>query len=193
MLAAMPEQLDLHAIRSVLASQLEAALCMLGECIAKCPDEHWDAPIAKYPFWHVAYHTLCFVDCYLSADNAAFARLIKDRAARAARGEPGAIDLHPAGMAELEEEYPSRRFTRGEMLAYIAICREKVAEVLGDGARAETVETLAGPSGFAHLPFRRAELHVYNARHAQHHAGQLGAFLRRAAVETRWVKAGWRE
>ena len=36
----------------------------------------WDAPIAKYPFWMVAYHTLCYVDCYLSPDNAAFERLL---------------------------------------------------------------------------------------------------------------------
>lgn len=181
------------ALRSILSSQLEATLCMLRECIEKCPAEHWDAPIAKYPFWQVAYHALCFLECYLCPDPASFERLIEARGAAAARGEPGAIDLHPARVAELAEEYPSRRFTQAELLAYADICREKIREVLGDGPEAETAETLAGPAGFPRRDFTRAEMHIYNTRHVQHHAGQLSAILRRVGVETRWVGAGWRE
>jgi hypothetical protein len=164
----------MHRYQEIILSQFEAALAMLNECIRKCPPEHWDSPIAKYPFWQVAYHTLCFVDCCLAPSYEAF----ECRA-----------DLHPAGKAELEEEYPSRRFTQDELRRYSAICLEKLRATIA----AETRETLERPSGFPWLPFSRAELHLSSIRHVQHHTGQLGALLRRAGVDTGWVKAGWRE
>lgn len=174
------------ALSSVLASQLQAALSMLTECIRLCPAEHWDDPVAKYPVWQVAYHTLCFVDAYLSPSPEAFERLIEERRA-------AGTDFHPTGVAELSEEYPSRRFEQGELLAYAQVCHEKIDRVLGEGPDAESPETLAGPSGFPRLKFSRAELHIYNARHINHHAGQLSALLRRLGLEPRWVGAGWRE
>jgi len=43
---------------------------------------------------------------------------------------------------------------------------------------------------FPWLSCSRAELPRYSLRHLQHHTGQLGAFLRRAKVATRWKKYG---
>lgn len=180
------------SIRKALAGQLEAALAMLNDCIALCPPEHWDGKVAKYPFWHVAYHALCFVDCYLSPSEEAFRRSVESRLADAASGADAAPNFHPRGMQELDDEYPSRRFEQPELLAYAAFCRRKIHEVLGDSPAAETSAALDGPSGFPWLPFTRAETHIYNARHVQHHAGQLGAFLRRVGVQPGWVKRGWR-
>ncbi|MEZ6234119.1 MAG: DinB family protein [Phycisphaerales bacterium] len=172
------DALPLDAVRGVIASQFEAALAMLEVCIDKCPDDRWDAQppeaVAKYPFWQVAYHTLCFVDCYLSRGQDAF------------EYRTGAGGLHPAGERELREEYPSRRFERDELTRYIAICRDK----LSDAMAAETPESLAAPSGFSWLPFSRLELHLYNLRHLAHHTGQLTAYLRRFGVETKWVRDG---
>lgn len=163
-----------------LASQFHGALSMLSECLAKCPADHWDAKIAHYSFWQVAYHTLCFVDCYLARSDAEWAP----------RQDPTAPGggLHPKGRAELDEEFPSRRFEKDELLRYVEICRDLVDEALGR----ETEQTLEGPSGFPHLPFSRFELHLYNLRHVQHHTGQLTASLRRVGVETKWCKAGRR-
>jgi hypothetical protein len=75
-------------------------------------------------------------------------------------------------------------------MRYAGICRERIPTMIG----AESTDTLAGPSGFGHLPFSRLELHLYNynIRHVQHHTGQLGAFLRRVGVDTGWTKTGWR-
>lgn len=188
-------------IKPILLGQFEAALAMLRECIEQCPAEYWDGPapkhaIAKYPFWMVAYHTLCFVDCYLSPDNGAFQRVLDQGPRRPSPGsEP--VDLHPRGVQELEDEYPSRTFSRAELLAYVSICHRKLIDALGDGPASESAEMLAGPSGFAWLALSRAELHLYNIRHVQHHTGQLGAFLRRvnpalqAQSSFRWVKTGW--
>ncbi len=159
-------------VRKMLLGQFEAALAMMGDCIERCPPDHWDGRIARYTFWHVAYHALCFADYYLSPDEASFR----------------ARDIHPQGLSELNEEFPSRRFEQRELADYLAICRQKAHEVLA----AETRESLEGASGFSWLPFTRGELHVYNIRHVQHHAGQLSAFLRRAGAAPVWVKAGWR-
>ncbi len=157
-------------IRRVVASQFDAALAMMDECVRKCPAEHWDGAIGKYPFWHVVYHALMFTDLYLSRGEAAF----QFRA------------IHPAGQREFDDEYPSRRFERAEMIEYLGVCRRKAAEMIG----ADTRESLEEPSGFHWLPFSRAELHLYNLRHVQHHTGQLSAFLRRVGVQTKWVKSG---
>src|SRR5262245_1823988 len=112
-------------LKPILLSQFEAALAMLKECIEKCPAAWWDGPapthtIAKYPFWHVAYHTLCFVDCYLSPSDEAFEL------------RTGPDGLHPAGKAELEDEYPSRMFTQAELLRYVEICHAKLHATLGE-------------------------------------------------------------
>ena len=172
-------------IRAAVAGQFEAALAMLNDCLKACPDEHWDGLIAKYPFWHVGYHTLCFVDAYLSRNQEAFEGLVAERVARRA-ADPSAPDFQPRGMAELEDEHPSRRFDRAELLEYAAYCAAKVREVLREGHD----EPLGGPSGFWRLKFSRLELHLYNLRHVQHHAGALGAFLRRQGVDLRWVGSG---
>jgi hypothetical protein len=164
-------------VRKILNGQFEAALAMLNEAIERCPEQRWDGKIAKYPFWQIAYHTLCFVDLYLSPSEEAF--------------QPR--DLHPRGREEFD--FPSRRFGQRELTAYVAICRQKAADALA----IETFETLQRGSGFPWLPFSRGELHIYNIRHIQHHAGQLSAFLRRTdgALQDpkalNWVKTGWRQ
>ena len=166
----------LDLFKHALTTQFEAGLCMLDDCLRLCPDAHWDAPVAKYALWHVAYHTLIFVDLYLTTSQKAF------------EFRP---DLHPGRYGEWDNEYPSRRFERGELLGYVTICRQKARDTIAG----ETAETLAGPSGFHWLGFTRAETHLYNLRHIQHHTAQLAACLRRLdpSIDLRWVGAGWHE
>lgn len=167
-------------VKKILIGQFEASLCMLNECIQKCPNDYWDGPapthtIAKYSFWLVAYHTLCFADLYLSPSEDSYQLR---------------SDFHPQGWSEFNDEYPSRRFEKHELAAYVVICRQKARETLA----AETRESLERDSGFPRLPFSRGELHLSNLRHIQHHTGQLSAFLRRIdqPQDTKWVKTGWR-
>jgi uncharacterized damage-inducible protein DinB len=163
----------IELFKSSVTAQFEGALSMVRECVEKCPAEHWEGLIAKYPFWLVAYHTLYCTDLHLSREDVWRPRK----------------EFHPGGRADVEEEYPSRRFEREELLKYTAFCRGLVLEAVA----AETAETLAGPSGFARRAFPRAELYLYNLRHVQHHTGQLSAFLRKVGVETGWVGRGWVE
>ncbi len=67
-------------------------------------------------------------------------------------------------------------------------CRSKATEVIA----AETADSLNSRCGFDWLPIPRAELHVCNIRHIQHHAAQLILRLRIDVDEDfRWVKSGW--
>ena len=84
------------------------------------------------------------------------------------------------------KEYPSRRFEKKEVLAYLKYSKQSVHDSMGR----ETTRSLDGPSGFSWLSMTRAEVPLYNMRHVQHHLGQLGAYLRRAKISTRWTKRG---
>lgn len=160
-------------VKSIIRGQFEAALCMLNDCLRKCPEEHWDGKIANDTFRQIAYHTLFYVDYYASPNESAFALR----------------ELHARGGDERKPEV-STGLSKEESLAYLAIGRQKVLESIA----AETAESLQGPSGFSRQQFSRGELHLYNIRHIQHHVGQLSAYLRRITQDTSswWVRTGWR-
>lgn len=160
-------------VKSMFRGQCEAALCMLNDCLRKCPEEHWDGKIANDTFRQITYHTLFYVDYYTSPNESAFTLR----------------ELHARGGDERNLEV-SMGLSKEESLAYLAICRQKATESIA----AETAESLQGPSGFSRQQFSRAELHLYNIRHIQHHVGQLSAYLRRIIQDTSswWVRTGWR-
>lgn len=158
------------AYKTAVLAQFEGSLDMLADCVRRCPAKHWNGIIGTYPFWQVAHHALSFVDFYAARS--------------AAEWTPHETYL-PKGRRDLDAEYPSRSFSKREILDYLEYCNGRVRESL---AR-ETARSLAGPSGFPRLKMTRAEVPIYNLRHLQHHVGQLSAHLRRAKVNTRW---GWR-
>ncbi|HEV8291181.1 MAG TPA: DinB family protein [Tepidisphaeraceae bacterium] len=160
---------------AILSSQFEAALCMMHHCIKACSEKDWEGKIANATFRQVAYHTLFFVDLYLSASAESFELR----------------DLHRLGGDERGPTV-SRGLSKSQTLEYLSICRQKAKETLAS----ETAETLQGPGGFR--KFSRAELHIYSIRHIQHHTGQLSAYLRRldpTLTDSKilpWVGSGWR-
>jgi hypothetical protein len=167
----------LELYKQSVVSQFEAALAMLNQCIAACPPEHWEGKIANGSFRWVAYHTLFFVDLYLSPSEEKFQKR----------------ELHERGGNEAGDD-AAPGLSKEDTLAYVPLVRQKLLDTLA----AETAESLAGPSGFSWRKFSRAEMHLYNLRHVQHHAGQLSAFLRRVASDQfpqrslPWIGAGWR-
>ena len=164
-------RMDLPDYKRIVLSQFDASLAMLEECLRACPARSWKGKVGKYAFWHVAYHTLYCTDGYTAKTHEAW--------------KPHAR-FHPGGASDAEDEYPSRVMTRPELIDYVAHVRRKVRASVGR----ETSASLRGAAGFPWLSFTRAELHLYSLRHVQHHTGQLSAFLRRAKVQTKWVKDG---
>jgi hypothetical protein len=157
----------LELIRQSFANQYGAALKMLEEAIGQCQSEQWMGKVGRVAFWHVSYHVLFCTDMYLSAEIGKF--------------KPQAFHREDYNFLERQPFPPFKKvvadqpYDKATLLGYVKICRGKVIE----GLSKETEATLAGPSGFDWIPFSRAQLHLYNIRHIQHHTGGLNAFLNR--------------
>lgn len=148
--------------------QLGAAIDMLENAIVACPEELWLDP-ERRP-WHLAYHTLFFLDLYLSGTTEGFAP-----------PPPFTLsELDPAGVL------PEREYTKAELLAYLDHGRRKCRATLA----ALDEDTAARPAAFPWLPgFTVGELHLCSLRHVQHGAAQLNLLLRQRVDDApAWVK-----
>jgi hypothetical protein len=173
------QALMLDTLKELIARQFEAALCTLNACIEQCPADAWDAPIANLAFCQAAFHALFYADCYLGLNTEALRQQVFHR------DNPEFFRDYE----ELEDRKQQQMYDRESILAYMAFCRRKASEVIA----AETAETLQARCGFDWLPFSRAELHVYNIRHIQHHAAQLILRLRLSHdLDIPWARSGWR-
>jgi hypothetical protein len=173
----------LDTVKTLFVNQYEAALSMLKACVDGCPDTVWNAPVARYGFSQVVFHTLYFTDLYLGRDDeASFRRQPFHR-----QLAPLFADL-PADREPFEDPTP-RSYDMASLLTYLEFCRRKMIEAM----ESETEEALGAPERFGR-DFSRAELHVYNIRHIHHHAAQLSLRLRLETGQgVDWVGSGWRE
>lgn len=169
----------LDVLKGLLANQFDAALWTLSTCIDRCPDAAWTSKIAAYEFSQVAFHTLIYADFYLGDGD--------DEALRRQRFHADNEGCF-GDYEEFEDRVPVMLYDRPFIQNYLAHCKTKASEVIA----AETTESLAAKSPFSWLPFSRAEVHVYNTRHIQHHAAQLILRLRRDyQQDIPWFKSGW--
>ena len=163
--------------RQSTLGQFQATLAMLKQCVERCPGDLWESKVARLTVRQITYHTLFFVDFYLTASEQAFTlRALHD---------VGGDEREPVNCPGLGKE---------ATLEYLAICLEKLTTTI----ESESEACLRGPSGFSWCKFSRAEMHIYNLRHVQHHVGQLSSHLRRLVPdcqdrsELRWISSGWR-
>jgi hypothetical protein len=169
-----------ETFKHLITNQFEASLCTISHCVARCPDDVWNARVAKYPFCQVAFHTLFFADFYLGPDPDS------QRRQRFHLNNP---DLF-GDYEQLQDREPESLYERRQIEAYLDFCRSKAKSTIA----AETVEDLCAPAKFPRRNCSRAELHVYNIRHIQHHAAQLILRLRLDTdVDIPWIGAGWRD
>ena len=172
----------LETLKLLLAHQYDATLSTLNLCIDRCPEASWDAPVAKLRFCQAAYHTVFCTDLYLqpTGDPEEFT------------GQPFHLD-HAGDFRDYEEmtdRPPALLYGKSFVTDYVRHVRGKAQETV---AR-ESAEVLAGPSGFDWRKCSRAELHVYNLRHVQHHAAQLSLRLRLDhGIDIPWVSHAWKE
>lgn len=163
--------------REMLWRQFGAAIDMLGDALRECPDELWeqrlwdDKPdqwvaVGFSKFWYLGYHTLFWLDLYLTGAEEGFA--------------PPA----PFALVEMEaNETLPRTYTREELLNYLAYCRRKCQETI----LALSPEEASRLCVFSWGKLSFAELQLYNLRHVQEHAAQLGMFLgQQAGKSTVW-------
>jgi len=164
------------AWRTSLWRQFAASLDMFENAVRSCPSDLWRVRLwgehAERPelseFWYVAYHTLFWLDLYLSGSVEGF--------------EPPAPftldELDPSGLM------PERPYTKEELHAYLEHGRKKCQA---------TIEALTDESAFRRCTFgwgevSFAELLLDNMRHVQEHAAQLNMVLGQEIGSTpRWV------
>jgi DinB superfamily len=169
----------LDVYKESITNQYEAVFCTLASCVERCPDANWQRAVGNLTFCQVAFHALFYADVYLGRDL------------KSLREQPFHRD-HAAVFAdyeELEDRAQRAVYDKRFITDYLRHCREKASSVIAS----ETAETLHRRPGFDWLPFSRAEVHVYNIRHAQHHAAQLNLRLRLDSGDgVPWVGSGWR-
>jgi hypothetical protein len=151
----------------MLWNQFGAAIDMFGEAVRDCPDELWEKTLWEdqpgqwvaagfSAFWYLCYHTLFWLDLYLTGAEEGFA-------------PPAPFDLVEM---DADETLP-RIYTREELLRYLEYCRQKCQETISALSTEQANRLCQFPWG--ELPF--AELQLYNLRHVQEHGAQLLMFL----------------
>lgn len=165
-------------IREIVWHQFGAAIDTFGDALRNCPDELWEKQLwADTPdqwvapgfsaFWYLCYHTLFWLDLYLTGAEEGFA-------------PPPPFDLVEM---EANETLP-RTFTRAELLHYLETCRQSCRD---------TITTLTDQQAnrlcrFAWGEVTFLELQLYSMRHVQEHAAQLHLFLgQHAGRSSDWV------
>jgi len=160
-------------IRNVIRSQYHAALAMLKQAIARCPESMWDDPDDKNRFWHSAYHALFYTHLYLQHSEQEFTPWSKHRDQYQFMGR---LPWPPHDEPQIGEPY-----TKEEVLAYLELCQAEVEDKV-------PALNLDAESGFYWLPFGKLELQLYNIRHIQQHTGELMERLgTRANIEVDWI------
>lgn len=164
-------------MRQLFASQIDAALQMLGDCIAQCPADAWQTPVCNLSFDQAAFHVLVYTDMYLGPDTASFKQ-------QAFHRENAAFF---ADYEEMEDRKQVNHYEKPALVTYLEFCRAKAREVIAE----ETNSSLEAAAGFPWLGMSRAEMYAYNLRHIQHHAAQLSLRLRfDHGIDVKWVKRG---
>lgn len=152
-------------LKTSIWMQFGAAIDYLEDTITACPESFWQASLWLTPtarpefsrFWYVAYHTLFWLDLYLTGTEEGF--------------------LPPAPFTLIEQDehgpLPERVYTQAELLGYLATCRQR--------CRA-TIESLTDEAVQRHCIFGWGEcsfleLLIYSLRHVHGHTSQLNMLL----------------
>jgi hypothetical protein len=151
----------------MLWRQFDIAIDGLRDALADCPDDLWEARLwddepgqfvaqGFGAFWYLGYHTLFWLDLYLTG------------------AEEGFMPPAPFDLVEMAEgETLPRVYAREELLGYTEICRERCREKILALSTEEARRICAFPWG--EVPF--GELLIYTLRHVVEHAAQLRMFL----------------
>ena len=150
--------------RTIVWQQFGAAIDMLDDAIRHCLDRLWTAVLwqdtddVQYGhMWFVAYHTLLWLDLFLTGSAEGFA--------------PPAPFMHGA--------LPETPYTQDQILQYLAQCRTKCQSTIA----ALTDETAQQRCVFEWMELSFLELQLYSMRHVQEHAAQVSLVLGQHDVE----------
>jgi len=159
-------------IKESLWRQFGASIDMLHNAIAMWPDEQWET---KKRFFYIAYHTLVFLEYYLTNPPP------KDFIAELPFTESDAM-VEDA----VDDVLPDRIYSKAELLNYLRSSREKCRKAIAGLTDKNINDQWISPVG--NRNYTIFELMLYNMRHVQHHAAQLNVMVRKEINEApKWV------
>jgi hypothetical protein len=162
----------------ILRNQMLAALATLNQAINNCPDAEWNEVHNDAPFSQVIFHTLIFLDLYLSKDEEDFKAQIFHKEHK---------EIFKS-YEELEDKLPVELYTREKIDTYFQFCRKKIEAYFGETIKKDPLEKTSFRRGMSVM-----ELAIYNTRHVQHHAAQLGLRVQQiTGKQLKWVSTGWK-
>jgi hypothetical protein len=160
-------------LKESLRKQFGASIDMLRNAIDHCPEELW---IRKKRFLFVSYHTLIFLEYYLTFPPVNFSPALSYTVNDDWEKIEGALD----------DLIPSKDYTKADVLDYLAHCRLKCYTLISSLDEARLNDRWIDDSGTKN--YSVVEILLYNMRHVQHHAAQLNMMLRQEINDApRWV------
>jgi hypothetical protein len=151
-------------LKEILWKQFGASIDMLENAMQACPAQLWD----KEELWYRAYHTLFYLDYYLTEEPEKFA------------------PPPPFTLSEFDPKGgpPGYAYSKEELLGYIAHCRQKCHDLIAGLSNEKAAKVWANQ----YRSYPMLELLLYNMRHVQHHAAQLNLLLRQEIKDApQWV------
>ena len=153
--------------KEMLWRQFAIAIDTFGDALRGCPEDLWETPLwgdepnqwvalGFSQFWYLCYHTLFWLDLYLTGAEEAF------------------LPPDPFDLVEMQEgETLPRVYSQEELIGYFEFCRQRCHDTILEmtSEQANLICTFA----WGELPY--AELMLYTMRHVQDHAAQLQMFL----------------
>jgi hypothetical protein len=161
-------------LREALWSQFGASIDMLENAISLWPDAYWDS---QKRFFYIAYHTLVFLDYYLTTTPENFKSSL-----------PFTLTDEFVDEA-LDDVIPDKIYSKQELLEYAKICRARCEQVVNQLTMESISDRWVEVDGG--MNYGRLEILLYNMRHVQHHAAQLNMLLRQTTgTAPKWVGRG---
>jgi hypothetical protein len=163
----------IEILKESLWKHFGASIDMLKNAIMLWPEEYWNT---KKKFFYMAYHTLVFLDYYLTIPPENFSSPLPYTLTEPDNMPKDAID----------DVVPDRIYTKEELLGYLQYTREKCRQMI----RSLTEEKLTQPwidhskkmdlslASSSAMNYSILNILFYNMKHVQHHAAQLNLLLR---------------
>jgi hypothetical protein len=158
--------------KTALWQQFGATLDMLENALLACPSTHWNGRLWSDPedpeyaaFWSITYHTLFWLDLYLTGSHEGFAPLA-----------PFVNRLDPAS------DLPERPYTRDELHGYLMHLRKKCQTTIAGLSDEKAHQQVTFP-WIEENPMSFLELQLYTMRHVQEHTAQLNLFLGQNGID----------
>jgi len=163
----------INSIKENLWKQFGASIDMLSNAIEQWPEDAFN--INKRIFY-LSYHTLVFLDYYLTLPPKDFKSPL-----------PFTVKEEKPYEA-VDDVVPDRFYSKAELLQYLKHSHDKCFKLIDslteEKLKERFVEEEEGGKNFPIF-----EILLYNMRHVQHHAAQLNLLLRQSNLKApRWVR-----